>query len=181
MKTAKRRNLIPPEERGTDTGRPSTSPGRIFPTQHRIDAERRVAIVCGESGTGTALYHVHCLWESGAISDLPDGPAFAFTMQAAREWCDRTFSRDRVTVQHCGHPTALWPYLLFVNGEPIVSPNGYAWKYKEDAQNAGRLIAAGTLAVNRSSGEYTRAGRDRSQETCSDVWRQLEALRKRKN
>lgn len=86
---------------------------------------------------------------------------------------------QRIRVEHCGHPTALWPYLLFVDNEPIVSPNGKAWQTKEDATNAGRLIAAGSLAVNRRNGEYTRAGKDRTQNTCTEVMETIWSMRKR--
>lgn len=31
-------------------------------------------------------------------------------------------------IEHCGHPTALWPYMLYdPAGAPILAPNGYAW------------------------------------------------------
>lgn len=33
------------------------------------------------------------------------------------------------TIQHCGHPTALWPYALYgPDGLMILAPNGRAWQ-----------------------------------------------------
>lgn len=33
------------------------------------------------------------------------------------------------TIQHCGHPTALWPYALYApDGEMILAPNGRAFR-----------------------------------------------------
>lgn len=32
------------------------------------------------------------------------------------------------TIQHCGHPTALWPYALYrPDGRMILAPSGRAW------------------------------------------------------
>jgi hypothetical protein len=32
-------------------------------------------------------------------------------------------------VQHCGHPTALWPYALYSpDGRLVLAPNGRAWR-----------------------------------------------------
>jgi len=83
-----------------------------------------------------------------------------------------------VVIQHCGHPTALWPWALYIDGEMVVSPNGRAWQRKEDALNAAKLIAEGKVAVNRRLGEYTRIGRDRSQTTCSEVMAAIRSMRK---
>ena len=42
------------------------------------------------------------------------------------------------TIQHCGHPTALWPYLLEgPAGEVILAPNGRAW---QNLQAAGAEV-----------------------------------------
>lgn len=32
-------------------------------------------------------------------------------------------------IEHCGHPTALWPYALYgPDGQMILAPNGRAWQ-----------------------------------------------------
>jgi hypothetical protein len=32
-------------------------------------------------------------------------------------------------IEHCGHPTALWPYALYgPDGQMILAPNGRAWR-----------------------------------------------------
>lgn len=37
-------------------------------------------------------------------------------------------------IQHCGHPTALWPYALYgPDGAMILAPNGRAWRTLFDA------------------------------------------------
>jgi hypothetical protein len=30
-------------------------------------------------------------------------------------------------IEHCGHPTALWPYALYDHGRMVLAPNGRAW------------------------------------------------------
>lgn len=36
------------------------------------------------------------------------------------------------TIEHCGHPTALWPYALYgPDGQMILAPNGRAWQKLE--------------------------------------------------
>jgi hypothetical protein len=38
------------------------------------------------------------------------------------------------TIEHCGHPTALWPYALYgPDGAMILAPNGRAWRTLQDA------------------------------------------------
>jgi len=54
-----------------------------------------------------------------------------------------------VQVTHCGHPTALWPWMLTIDGRPVLQPNGTAWQYKREAMRAGALIASGKLDVHR--------------------------------
>lgn len=35
-------------------------------------------------------------------------------------------------IEHCGHPTALWPYLVYSPaGERVLAPNGRAWRSLE--------------------------------------------------
>lgn len=35
---------------------------------------------------------------------------------------------DGFTIRHCGHPTALWPYVLERHGRAILSPSGHHWR-----------------------------------------------------
>lgn len=47
-------------------------------------------------------------------------------------------------IEHCGHPTALWPYALYgPDGKMILAPNGRAWQKLEyaGAEVAARLAA----------------------------------------
>ena len=40
-------------------------------------------------------------------------------------------------VEHCGHPTALWPYLVVRPGkDPIIAPNGHAFRTLQIAMAA---------------------------------------------
>lgn len=37
-------------------------------------------------------------------------------------------------IEHCGHPTALWPYALYgPDGFMVLAPNGRAWRTLVDA------------------------------------------------
>lgn len=52
------------------------------------------------------------------------------------------------TVEHCGHPTALWPYLLRHDERPetiVVAPNGYGFRRVHDAQLAAEQLHAGSV------------------------------------
>jgi hypothetical protein len=55
----------------------------------------------------------------------------------------------QVLVTRCGHPTALWPWCLLIDGKQVLQPNGTAWRLKKEAEAAGRLIASGQLATHR--------------------------------
>lgn len=54
-------------------------------------------------------------------------------------------------VEHCGHPTALWPYSICHPDHrlPITSPSGHAFQYLRDAMAAAELLAAGVLILRR--------------------------------
>jgi hypothetical protein len=48
----------------------------------------------------------------------------------------------RYTVQHCGHPTALWPYTIHTpDGWMIVAPNGKGFRHLKDAQEEAERLA----------------------------------------
>lgn len=53
----------------------------------------------------------------------------------------------RCYVYHCGHPTALWPWALLVDGELIAAPNGLAFQRKRDAVAAAHLVESGALQL----------------------------------
>jgi hypothetical protein len=65
-----------------------------------------------------------------------------------------------VTLSHCGHPTALWPWQMWIRGieEMILQPNGTAWQLKREAQAAGELILAGHLPTFRNRRGYLCCG-----------------------
>lgn len=50
-----------------------------------------------------------------------------------------------IYVQHCGHPTALWPWGLYVDGELIAAPNGTAFRTKAHATAAAAAVELGTV------------------------------------
>jgi hypothetical protein len=54
-------------------------------------------------------------------------------------------------IEHCGHPTALWPYALYgPGGELIVAPNGMAWQKSIIAAIAvGHLLAGEAKVIRR--------------------------------
>jgi len=57
------------------------------------------------------------------------------------------------TVQHCGHPTALYPWAIIrPDGSLVAAPNGMAFQYKLDAIGAVDALQAG-LAVEFDRGQ----------------------------
>lgn len=48
-------------------------------------------------------------------------------------------------IQHCGHPTALWPYALYTPDDyMVIAPNGRAWQNLQAAAiEVDRLLAGG--------------------------------------
>ena len=46
-----------------------------------------------------------------------------------------------VRVEHCGHPTANYPYALILpDGSLVLAPNGRAFKYLKDAKRAAEKV-----------------------------------------
>lgn len=62
-------------------------------------------------------------------------------------------------VEHCGHPTALWPYLLVPpgGGQPVVSFNGQGFASLRVAQEVAERLAAGVLQLEYQPGRPPRA------------------------
>jgi hypothetical protein len=74
---------------------------------------------------------------------------------------------------HCGHPTALWPWQLFINGEMVLQPNGTAWQLKAEAMKAGKLILDGLLRTHLhrfERGRMRAAGAGQSQTHIIEAW-----------
>lgn len=61
------------------------------------------------------------------------------------------FELGRCRVEHCGHPTAIWPYALFVDGAIVAAPNGKAFTCKAFAVAAAEAIEAGRVEVHQRS------------------------------
>lgn len=91
----------------------------------------------------------------------------------------------QVSVTHCGHPTALWPWCLLIDGKLVLQPNGTAWRLKREAEAAGRLIVSGQLATHRirqksktmkRSQLMTVAGKgSRRHEDISQTWQMIQS------
>jgi hypothetical protein len=46
------------------------------------------------------------------------------------------------SVQHCGHPTAIWPYTVHTpDGWMLVAPNGKGFRHLKDAQEEAERLA----------------------------------------
>ena len=72
--------------------------------------------------------------------------ALGFT--ASGQGLSRRFERLGYSVQHCGHPTALWPwYGIRPDGSYILSPSGRAFRLLRDALEA----TAGEIGSDRRS------------------------------
>lgn len=58
------------------------------------------------------------------------------------------------TVQHCGHPTALWPYSITdpTGAAPIVSFNGHGFQTAEAARSAAEWLANGEAQIRIENG-----------------------------
>lgn len=57
-----------------------------------------------------------------------------------------------MAAEHCGHPTALFPWLVrALNGDAVVAHNGRGFRLLEDAQLAAEELLAGTLVAIRPS------------------------------
>ncbi len=58
-------------------------------------------------------------------------------------------------VRRCGHPTALWPYygLPLGGGKMVLSPNGRAFQFLEDAQ----IAVEDLIHKERQAGNLARA------------------------
>jgi hypothetical protein len=70
----------------------SKDPGRVIATPFYIDDTKRIGIQFGEAGDGTPIFYVCTIWvESQSVSDLPNGKAHAYTIQAARKWIEKNF------------------------------------------------------------------------------------------
>ena len=57
-------------------------------------------------------------------------------------------------IQHCGHPTALYPYYLHHRALPaqiVMSHNGMGFTQLRETQQIVEEIAAGALAITRSN------------------------------
>jgi hypothetical protein len=64
------------------------------------------------------------------------------------------------SVEHCGHPTALWPYLLISpEGKPVVSFNGRGFTSMLAAQWAVKAIAAGMISIIDGCAQITATGK----------------------
>ena len=47
-------------------------------------------------------------------------------------------------IEHCGHPTAIRPYLIMApDGHPVYAPNGAAWRLSFNAKQAVEKLHAG--------------------------------------
>jgi hypothetical protein len=90
----KRSNIIPADERGTPQPRCHENRGRRIVTPHVLNnGANRICILPGELGDGTRIWCAEMLWtdQPNAVSSLPDGPAWAYTFQACREWVAKRY------------------------------------------------------------------------------------------
>lgn len=95
----------------------------------------------------------------------------------------------RCVAFHCGHPTAIWPYGLTVDGSLVAAPNGRAYQYKHDVRAAAFAVEAGALVAwyrpGLPCGEYPAVlirpddrGPEWRQEHSDRAWRVVESFRK---
>lgn len=71
-------------------------------------------------------------------------------MPVKDDWTKTTKLKYRHTsgyeIQHCGHPTALFPYMICTpSGLPVIAPNHMAFSKLKQAQSAAVLLADGKL------------------------------------
>lgn len=84
-----------------------------------------------------------------------------------------------IVTRHCGHPTALWPWELWVRDRLILQPNGTAWQLKREAETAGGLILQGKLRTYVNRRGYTCCGD--SNEHIREAWELIWSVCPRKN
>ncbi len=61
------------------------------------------------------------------------GPGWERVDRAPGKIGARFVHRDGWCVEHCGHPTALWPWALYgPDGYMVLAPNGRAWRTLAD-------------------------------------------------
>jgi hypothetical protein len=64
-------------------------------------------------------------------------PGWIRTLKVGRKFTRFQLHGDvRGVVEHCGHPTANYPWAAYVDGKLTLAPNGRAFKYLTDAQIA---------------------------------------------